>query len=349
MDAVLDSLHRAAATDLIPAGGSLLLAVSGGADSMALLMGAVEIRGATGWRLSVGHVDHGWRGKEADQDVAFVADYARRLALPFLVRRRDARRAASELRLSPEAAARHVRYAELADMAREIGASRIATAHQRDDAVESLLLARSRRGGLARLAGPRERRDDGVVRPLLSVSRKEILGFLSQRAVGFRRDATNGNLALPRNRIRRELAAAGEHAVSEIAHEVVLLAQERTRLDQEYTGRIAPGVRRGPDGTAADAVCLARCPPELQRLALERLAAPFARPGRAPMTGREREQIRALLASGADFRFEAGRRIRFERRGSVLWIRPRATGRGPTVYDSDATFATPSVAGEQRL
>jgi tRNA(Ile)-lysidine synthase len=347
MDAVLDALYRAGATGLIPNGGSLLLAVSGGADSMALLHGAVEAARRTGWKLSAGHVHHGWRGRDADQDLAFVADHARRLALPFVFRRCDARRAASELRLSPEAGAREVRYSALFEMARETGAIRIATAHQRDDAVESYVLALRRRGGLARLAGPRERRADGVVRPLLPVSRTEILRFLAERGLGFRRDASNGDLSLPRNRVRRELCAAGQDAVRAMAREVDALVGERARLDREYARRIAPGVRAGADGAIADARLLARCSAELQRIALERLAGPFARAGRPPMTGRERERIRELLESGADFRFEAGRRIRFDRRGDVLRIRLRApTPPVRAVYDS-ATET--SEAGDQAL
>ena len=188
MDPVLEALERAAAAGRIPRDACVLLAVSGGADSLALLFGAVEASRETGWRLSVGHVHHGWRRREADRDLAFVSDHARRLGLPFFHRRRDARRAASELGLSPEAAARHVRYAALAEMAREAGASLVATAHQKDDAVESLLIARERRGGLARLAGPRALRADGVVRLLLDVGRREILAFLA--AAGSRTGGT---------------------------------------------------------------------------------------------------------------------------------------------------------------
>ena len=345
MDAVLLELERAAATGLIPPGSSVLLAVSGGADSMALLHGAAESAARTGWRLSVGHVHHGWRRRAADRDLAFVADHARRLRLAFASRRRDARRAASELGLSPEAGARHVRYAALAEMAGDTGASRIATAHQREDAIESHAIALERSGGLAGLAGPRERREDGVVRPLLSVSRTQILAFLAARGIGFRRDATNGDLRLTRNRVRRALAAAPEETLAAMAREVARLSVERTRLDRDCA-RVLAAVRAAGGAVIADAETLARCPAQLQRVALERLAAAFARPGRAPMTGREREQIRELLASGRDFRFEAGRRIRFERRGRDLRVGPRTSSIRAAVYDRPARTATEAEAGE---
>src|ERR1700693_5108777 len=142
MDPVISALDRAAETALVPAGQTVLLAVSGGADSMALLCGAAEAASAHGWRLAMGHVHHGWRGREADRDLAFVRDVARRLTLPFAARRRDAREEARRLRLSPEAGARHARYSALHELARELDCSLIATAHQREDRIESYLLAR---------------------------------------------------------------------------------------------------------------------------------------------------------------------------------------------------------------
>jgi tRNA(Ile)-lysidine synthase len=335
MNPVLAALRRAADDGLIPPGSSVLLAVSGGADSMALLYGASEVAKEAGWNLSIGHVHHGWREREADRDLAFVAEHGRRLGLPSFSLRRDAAAVSRELGLSPEAGARQIRYAALFEMAREAGAALVATAHQSDDAVESHLLARERRGGVASLAGPREARSDGVVRPLLGVSREEILRFLAERGIAYRRDASNGNLRLSRNRVRRRLAELrerpdGAEAVRSLGVEVARLGAERVELEGRYEAEVRPSVAVRADGVSVDAALLSRLPGELQRLALTRLATPFARPGRPPTTGRERERILALLASGKDFRFEAGRRIRFQRRRGRLTIGPRA---GP-VYDS---------------
>lgn len=332
MPSVAAALQWAADSALIPSGSSVLLAVSGGADSTALLHGAAEAAGTTGWRLTVGHVHHGLRRREADRDRAFVAESARRLGLPFAFRRRDAREAARSLRLSPEAAARHVRYEALLEMARAAGATLVATAHQRDDAIESHILARERRGSLSRLAGPRPRRSDGVVRPLLSVTRSEILEYLACRGLGFRRDSSNGDLALDRNRIRRGLAGAPDAARRTAGAELDRLVEQRERLEREFSEQVSPCLRVGLESSAADAAVLAECSEELRRLALDRLASPFARPGRPPMTGREREQVVALLASGRDFRFEAGRAIRFERRGRALAVGPRPSP-GCRMYD----------------
>jgi tRNA(Ile)-lysidine synthase len=335
MDPIILSLRRAAESGLIPPGSPVLLAVSGGADSMALFYGAIEASSETGWALSVGHVHHGWRAREADRDLAFVSGHARRVGLPFAFRRCDARAAARSLRLSPEAGARHVRYAALAEIAAETGVPLIATAHQRDDAVESHLIARERHGGVARLAGPKERRDDGVVRPLLSVTRKEVLGFLAARGIAFRRDSSNGDLRLHRNRIRRALCASGDgsHRAAAAA-ELDRCGEERRRLEREFAGRIAPALALGTDVSLADAAVLENCSLELRRLALARLAAAFARPGRPPMTGRERERLAELLGAGGDFRFEAGRHIRFERRGSRFSVRASPVSSDSAVYDA---------------
>ena len=331
MDAILAALKEAAVSGLMPRGGSHLLAVSGGADSMALLHGAARSARVTGWRLSVGHVHHGWRGREADRDLAFVREHARRLGLPFFFRRRDARQEARALGLSPEAGARYARYAALREMAGEAGAERIATAHQRDDRLETYLLARERRAGLAGLAGVKRVRADGVVRPMLDVSRREILDFLGREGVGHRRDASNGDLRLSRNRVRREIARLLEEGrkepLAEMTREVERLSREREALARRFAREIEPRIFRGPGAVLADASSLEGCDLPLLRQAVEEAARPFALPGRPPLTGREREQIVARLVEGSDFRFEAGRRIRFERRGPILSVHARPPGK----------------------
>jgi tRNA(Ile)-lysidine synthetase-like protein len=326
MDAVRQALLEASDRGLTPRGASILLAVSGGADSMALLYAAAEVASTAGWTRSVGHVHHGWRAREADRDLLFVAGHARRLGLPFFYRRRDARGEARQLGLSPEAAARRVRYEALFEMAREAGASLVATAHQRDDRIESHLLAKQRRGGLASLAGPRERRADGVVRPMLSVSRREIVEYLSARGIAWRRDRTNGDLSLARNRLRRELVVE-DGKVEALASRVESLARRREELDRSFETELRPAIAFGRNVVIARAPLLESSPAELRRKAVLECAIPFSRPGRPPFTGREREQIVALLATGRDFRFEAGRRIRFRRRGDRFSVRLAPTAR----------------------
>ena len=324
MDPLRAALRVAAEKGLLPRDGSILLAVSGGADSLALLHAAAGVAPETGWKLTAAHVHHGWRGREADRDLAFVSDHARRLGLTSLFRRVDAGAAARRLKLSPEAAARFLRYGALREMAAEAAALRIATAHQKDDVFESHRIARERRGGVSRLAGPRVLRDDGVVRPLLGVSREEILAFLAARGIAYRRDSSNGRLRLARNRVRRALAlerARGESGFEAAAErEIAAMAEERDRLDRAFVGSVLPLLSHGAGVTVADAAWLANTPAELRRRAVEAAALPFAAAGRPPLSGKEREALIERLASGRDFRFEAGRRIRFERRGPVFRV-----------------------------
>ncbi len=335
MDPLSAALSRAAATDLLPRGARILLAVSGGPDSTALLHACSERAPDFEWSFAAAHVHHGWRGREADRDLAFVRESARRLGIPFLFRAGNARRTARDLRVSPEAGARELRYAALKEMAAEAGAGRIATAHHADDRLETFLIARERSGGASSLAGPRERRRDGLVRPFLDVSRAEISAWLAARGISWRRDASNGDLRLARNRIRRELAAASPSERVGWLEEARRWSALRDRIDREFAERIAPGLRRGPGSVIADAGIFERCEPELQRRAVEEAAAPFARPGHPPMTGREREELLRRIARGRDFRFEAGRRIAIERRGRILAfaLREKRPSRTPAVYD----------------
>ncbi len=337
--AVLEALRGATAGGagesaiLLPPGARILLAVSGGADSLALLHGAAALALPMRWSLAVGHVHHGWRGRDADRDLAFSSDHARRLGLPFFSLRGDARALAREERLSPEAGARRLRYAALLEIAARARADRIATAHQRNDRLESYRIARERRGGAASLGGPRAHRQDGVVRPLLSVPRAGIEAFLQARGLSWRRDRTNGDLRLARNRIRRVIAAASADERLRWETEAASCSDDRDRLDREFARSILPMLRRGPGSVLMDAGALHGLDPELLRFAIEGAALPFARPGRPPMTGREREQILERIAGGRDFRFEAGRRIAIERRGRTLVFSLRKGPAGDPVYD----------------
>jgi len=228
-------------------------------------------------------------------------------------------------------------------MGREAAAVRIATAHHAGDALECFLLARERRAGIAGLAGPRVSRSDGVVRPLLEVPRRELLAFLSERGLSWRRDGSNGDLRLARNRIRREILAAPAALRGAWEAEAARCRRLREELDCEFLARISPALRRGPASVVIDAALVEKCSADLQRRALETAAAPFARPGRPPMTGREREGVRSLLATGRDFQFEAGRRIAIRRRGPVLSF---ALRRGLGVYDLSPKPAGEMVHGE---
>ena len=188
-------------------GRSVLAAVSGGLDSSVLLEALCEAAGCAGIHVCAGHVNHGLRGAESDGDEAQVRAQAARLGIPFATRRVDPLRArrglGSRARPTLQEAARELRYAALFEQAGELGANVIATAHHAEDQAETVLLRLLRGTGPDGLAGIPERSRGGrVVRPLLRLSRAELLGFAEARDLSWREDASNQQLDYARNRLR---------------------------------------------------------------------------------------------------------------------------------------------------
>ncbi len=186
----------------------MLVAVSGGADSVCLLSLLARSRARLGICLTVGHLNHCLRGAAAEADAALVTRFAESLELPVVVGRSDVRRMARRRAVSLEMAAREARYAFLAETARRCGATVVATAHTAGDQAETVLLKLMRGAGLRGLAGiPRKTTINGttVVRPLLDVSGAALRDYLRGRGVEWREDASNAEVRFLRNRVRHEL------------------------------------------------------------------------------------------------------------------------------------------------
>lgn len=215
---------------LIGRGERVVVAVSGGPDSVCLLHVLARIRAQAGadWTLSVAHLHHGLRGVEADADEAFVRALAAGLGLPVSVRRVDVPELVRETGRGIEDTARRERYRFFRALAEELGAGAVAVAHHADDVAETILLRLGRGAGLWGLhAMPASRpisRGSAVrlVRPLLGLRRSEILGYLDARGLPFRQDRTNQDLTYRRNLVRHRVlpdlaAALGEHLVETLA------------------------------------------------------------------------------------------------------------------------------------
>jgi tRNA(Ile)-lysidine synthase len=186
---------------------SLLIAVSGGIDSMALAHAFLEIAVEKRLKLVIGHVNHGLRGEESDADQAAVSALAERLGLPSLQRRVDpeALRVGGSSRTRPtlQEAARTLRYQALHEMAAEADCRHLATAHNADDQAETVLLRLLRGCGPDGLGGiPPVSPDGVVVRPLLRVTRREIDSYAAQKGFEWREDASNAKCDYARNRLR---------------------------------------------------------------------------------------------------------------------------------------------------
>jgi tRNA(Ile)-lysidine synthase len=202
---ILDTIQR---HRLLTAGDRVLVAVSGGPDSVALLEVLHRLRKQLGIELALAHLNHGLRGDEADEDERFVRALARRYGLPHRCRKEDvaARRRARGGSL--EEVARAARYGFLRRVAVELGANVLALGHTAGDNAETLLMNLLRGAGLHGLAGIPIVRPEGalrLVRPLLEVTRSEVLAYLARRGLEFRTDASNADVELTRNRIRQEL------------------------------------------------------------------------------------------------------------------------------------------------
>src|SRR6266540_2005126 len=177
--------------------GPLVLAVSGGADSTALSLLLAELQDEFGLVLHVAHFDHRARPLAAAGDAAFVAELANHIGATLRVGRADAPP-------KNEDDARNSRYDFLRRVARDLGATAIATGHTRDDQAETVLLHLTRGSGLAGLAGMRPERD-GIVRPLLAIGRSDTVAVCAAAGIAPREDPTNRSLRFARNRIRHRV------------------------------------------------------------------------------------------------------------------------------------------------
>lgn len=196
---------------LVEIGDLVIVAVSGGTDSLSLLHLLNDLRGEKElpFSLHVAHLNHGLRGAVAQEDAEFVREEAASLGLPCTVGEVDAELFRKQWRLSPEDAARRLRYRFLVQLARRSGAASIAVGHNRDDQAETVLLNFLRGTGLDGLTGMKFKRSLGeglfLIRPLLETSRYEISACCLEKGISPREDETNLENHFHRNKLRLEL------------------------------------------------------------------------------------------------------------------------------------------------
>ena len=181
-----------------------LLAVSGGADSLALAHACAALA-RKGWgTYSVCHVEHGLRGEEALRDMRLVESFCKKQGLACCVKHVNVRAYAQKEHLSIEDAARRLRYRALRKAAKEAGASLIVTAHHMGDQAETVLLRLMRGAALEGLAAMRTKQGD-ILRPLLGVERSELEAYCKAEGLAYCHDSTNDDVRYTRNRVRRKL------------------------------------------------------------------------------------------------------------------------------------------------
>lgn len=220
---------------LLAAGDRVGVAVSGGADSVALLRVLLELREELGLVLSVAHFNHKIRGAEADGDQEFVAELARQFDLLFHLGSGDAPVYAQQHGLSLETAARELRHTWFAQLVRQGKAARIATAHTQDDQAETVLMRVLRGAGTRGLAGiSPEQKQKALVRPLLAITRQEVEQYLNRLGQTWREDSSNQDLRHARNRIRHELLPLLGRDYNPGIRETLSDLSEVARAEEEY-------------------------------------------------------------------------------------------------------------------
>ncbi len=190
---------------LFTPGDRVLVAVSGGPDSVALLHLLMRLAPELGLDLGVAHFDHGLRGEDSRGDAGFVADLARRLGFPCHLDRGEVKAAARRDKISIQMAARKLRLQFFQDTRRDHGYAKLALGHTADDQVELFWLRLLRGAGLDGLKGMWPATPQGLVRPLLAVGKAVLLAWLEQEALPYRVDVSNLSRTYLRNRVRLDL------------------------------------------------------------------------------------------------------------------------------------------------
>ena len=257
----------------------VLIAVSGGADSIALAELMINSRRRFGLELAIAHFEHGLRGQDSLDDAAFVEKFSVERGLEFVGSSGNVRDFAAEQKISVETAARTLRYEFLRDARIKIDCDAIATAHHADDQAETILMRLLRGATSSGLAAMKSRTNSEyglLIRPLLKFRKVELENFCRARNLSPRLDATNFELDATRNRIRLELLPALESfnpaPVETLCRFAEVAAQEVDFMDAQAE-KIFPTVVREGSIVRAQFVTLH---PAIQRVVIRKFLAQVA-------------------------------------------------------------------------
>ncbi|MCM2283488.1 MAG: tRNA lysidine(34) synthetase TilS [Desulfobacula sp.] len=241
--ALKKKFHRSVAStvrefNMLESKDSILVAVSGGPDSVALLLSLLHLKQAHDLSIGIAHLNHRLRGEDALKDEEFVRDLAEHFSLPFFCEQEDVAAYAGRHRLSVEEAGREVRYDFFSRTANHHGYDKIALGHNKNDNAELVLMNLLRGSGPKGLSGIPPVRDHHYIRPLIRMTKQEILDFLEAEGQTFRMDGSNTDTAYIRNAIRLRLIPVLESefnpdivdALDRLSH---ILRQEEDYLDAE--------------------------------------------------------------------------------------------------------------------
>ena len=293
---------------LLAHGSSIVVAVSGGADSMALLDLLLHLQERLALSVHVAHFEHGIRGEASREDADYVAAFCRTKGVACSVEAADVPQYAKERRMSLETAARELRYAFLRRVKAHVGAEAIAVAHHADDQAETVLLHILRGAGLRGLVGMAPCTGD-VVRPLLACRKEELVAYCKKRGIAVRHDATNDMADARRNYLRLEILPRLFAHVNASAGAALVRLAEAARADDalldemahEAFSRVVCSEGRAA-GAAHERLALSRTAFRAEPLALQRrivrLAARAFVDESHDWGWRQVEQVRRMMAEG---------------------------------------------------
>jgi tRNA(Ile)-lysidine synthase len=301
-------------------GHTVLAALSGGPDSVALLDALATLSAREGFAVQAAHLDHGLREGSA-ADAVFCARLCQRLGVPLHSGTADVTARARREGGGIEQASRRERYGFLRAVAARIGADTIAVAHNRDDQAETVLMRLLRGSGRTGLSAMKPRSRD-LLRPLLGVSRQQVMAHLRLRRLPWREDPTNADTRLLRNRVRHELMPYLESRFNTsvratLARTASVVTSEAALLDRQ-AARLAARVARRQEGRVVlQRAGLAAAPEALARLVLRKA---IGRGARRVHVERLLGLVRSRTASGRRLPLPGGREalVRF----GEMWIGP---------------------------
>ena len=232
---LLEKVHNSVMSHrMLQSGDLVVVAVSGGPDSVALCHLLHRLRHSLKVELVVAHVHHGLRGAEADQDALFVQNLSHQLSLPVVEQRLEVHSWQKEHGGSLQMAARALRYQCLHQVMAEKGASKLALGHNADDQAEEILLRILRGAGQRGLSGMDPCNHKGIIRPLLECHRHEIMAYLEDHGLAFRQDSSNLKPWCQRNLLRLELLPQLQQAFNSNLNATLLRTSKILREEEDF-------------------------------------------------------------------------------------------------------------------
>ncbi len=233
-EGVLSTIRKTAGRHhMIESGDCVLVALSGGADSVCLLDALCKLRETLKIKVAAAHLNHMIRGVEADSDEAYAAELCTRLGVPFYAERVNVPKLAEERGISEELAGRYARYDFFEKICSTGGYNKVATAHNKNDRAETVLMRVLRGTGIDGLCSIKYTRDN-IIRPLLDVERADIEGYCRENSLDFCTDSTNLASEYTRNKVRNELLPMLEKSFNPSIIDSLCTLADNSAEDSEF-------------------------------------------------------------------------------------------------------------------